>query len=306
MGMAKMETSFSDLRIIHMSETDPATPDGRLDQFLSFDDDSSHPTLAFVAIWDPEEDVVFVSQRDIDQDSDLASIHAPYPNESISEFHTLDFPSVAPSMRSSICYQILRDGHDPLFTSLTMEQRSLRGMTQTSSTLGGLDVYLKGAALSHTHRHQPAYSVLDFSTDFEFDPRPRVVSERDPDGVCHFGRRSALHLNTSLESTTSGTDEDRFSISWSAIESPTVEELESMKKSSDSLKSRSGRKLKKRRPGEVVIASPSEVPDIPRSPVISRSHCTRLSGKHIFRGVLGFGKLARRLEDDWVWVEWGL
>jgi hypothetical protein len=164
----------------------------------SFEDDTgvdaeTIKSLAFVAVWDPADDVLFLSHPNSDQGSFLTAKPGLYPSDPISELQSLNNPSVASSSRSSVCYQSVREDHGPLFSTMTLEQRSLRGMTQTSSTLGGLDVYLKGAALALTHRHQPVYSVLDFSTDFQFDANSVGVVDGRPEGT-YVLRRSVLQL----------------------------------------------------------------------------------------------------------------
>lgn len=156
-----------------------------------------HLTRAFVAIWDPANDVLFVTHPNSHRGSSLAAKTELYPSESISDLHSC-IPSATPSSRSSFCYHFQgtdSEEEEPLYGPLTCEQRSLKGMTQTSSTLGGLDVYLKGQALSYTHLHQPVYSVLDFSSDFYFDPRCVGSGQNSTEDACMF-RRSGLFLNT--------------------------------------------------------------------------------------------------------------
>ncbi|KAF8182700.1 hypothetical protein BJ912DRAFT_928447 [Pholiota molesta] len=291
-----------------MVETGSGSSEGGYDIYItdsditledeSFEDDTgvdaeTIKSLAFVAVWDPADDVLFLSHPNSDRGSFLTAKPGLYPSDPISELQSLNNPSVASSSRSSVCYQSVREDHGPLFSTMTLEQRSLRGMTQTSSTLGGLDVYLKGAALALTHRHQPVYSVLDFSTDFQFDASSVGVVDGRPEGT-YVLRRSVLQLTAMCDSPACRAEAD----SWSTIESPTTEELESMGNPFDAHRSRTGRRLKKRRPSEF-HAPPAKEHSPP-----AHSHCTQILARtRLFKGFLGIGKLVRREDSDWVWVE---
>ncbi|KAF8152600.1 hypothetical protein B0H34DRAFT_726765 [Crassisporium funariophilum] len=124
--------------------------------------------LAFGFEWDQEDEMIDFSGADVLDHSPDTLGDFYLQDLPVSEMQSLNDPSRSTSQRSTTCYdQNMKDHQDQMCTSFSMEQRSLRGMTQTSSTLGGLDVYLKGAQLSRTHRHQPVYSVLDFSNDSE-------------------------------------------------------------------------------------------------------------------------------------------
>lgn len=181
-----------------MTEADTTFDDDLLDESIATIPENAQSTRAFVAIWDPANDVLFLSRPNSARGSFLTAKAAPYPPSSISEMQSLGGPSLPPSSRASLCcqYSLADDDDAPCFAPLTPEQCSLKGMTQTSSTLGGLDVYLKGPALSYTHRHQPVYSVLDFSSDFHFDAGAVGLNHDGPDGACPVRRRSGLHLNT--------------------------------------------------------------------------------------------------------------
>ncbi|KAJ3781048.1 hypothetical protein GGU10DRAFT_123472 [Lentinula aff. detonsa] len=52
------------------------------------------------------------------------------------------------------------------------QKRAIMGRTQTSSTLGGLDVYLRGSLLGQAHPDNRYYSCMnELDGQFEFDPR---------------------------------------------------------------------------------------------------------------------------------------
>lgn len=134
-------------------------------------------TLAFVALWDPENGIIVLSAVDTTDDGDTSEPNATnlyhFPRASLSDIESFNFYqpplSNTASSRSSECYRTLQSRHNTLFSGVTIpELQRRRGASQTSSTLGGLDVYLKGAALSTTHRHQPVYSFLNLNTDFRF------------------------------------------------------------------------------------------------------------------------------------------
>ncbi|KAF9482848.1 hypothetical protein BDN70DRAFT_874434 [Pholiota conissans] len=290
LGTSSSEDSYN----FYISESDITSfEDETLEDDIVVDTETIKSMLAFVAVWDPADDILFLSHPNSNRASLLTPKTALYPSEPFSEQQSLNVPSVAPSSRSSMCYHNLRKDHESLFSTMNLEQRSIRGMTQTSSTLGGLDVYLKGATLAVTHRHQPVYSVLDFSSDFEFDASSVGVCEGRPE--CSYAlRRSFLQLTTSRESPADN---------WSTIESPTTEELQRMGNPFDSVKPRPGRRLKKRRPSEV-NRHPSPVKEpavVPEQISPCHNHCTSfLTRTRLLKGLL---RRLGREDSDWIWVE---
>lgn len=159
---------------------------------------SSSSAFAFVALWDPEKGIIVLSAVDtLDEHDDPVESPATdmvhFPKSSGSDTESLSFYqsalSLAESFRSSECYGALQSRHNTLFSGEAIpESQRRRGASQTSSTLGGLDVYLKGAALSTTHWHQPVYSFLNLNTDFQF-----------PDDSEGSGAAAALTLGSTLD-----------------------------------------------------------------------------------------------------------
>jgi hypothetical protein len=68
--------------------------------------------------------------------------------------------------------QFFRENQDFLFAEAAFfPDRALRGRTQTSSTLDGLDVYLRGSMLGKAHTTNRYYSCFqELDGDFAFDP----------------------------------------------------------------------------------------------------------------------------------------
>jgi hypothetical protein len=65
-----------------------------------------------------------------------------------------------------------RDNHEFLFSTRTPLTFDRFRRTQTSSTLEGLDVYLRGSMLGKAHPHHRRFSFLhELEADFKFDPR---------------------------------------------------------------------------------------------------------------------------------------
>ncbi|KAJ6617306.1 hypothetical protein B0H10DRAFT_2218646 [Mycena sp. CBHHK59/15] len=81
--------------------------------------------------------------------------------------------SVIPPSEYTGTLQFFRQNHDFLFTESTFfPDRPMRGRTQTSSTMNGLDVYLLGSMLGRAHNaNRYCACFQDLDTDFAFDPR---------------------------------------------------------------------------------------------------------------------------------------
>jgi hypothetical protein len=131
--------------------------------------------LTFAVVWDPEEkDILTFSAAELSESTSPDSPDSPvdaYDNR--SQVLTIT-PSVVPAeyARTPATMQFFRENHDFLFAEPTsFPDRPMRGRTQTSSTMGGLDVYLRGSMLAKAHNANRYYSCFqDLDGDFAFDP----------------------------------------------------------------------------------------------------------------------------------------
>jgi hypothetical protein len=247
-------------------------------------------SLTFIAMLDEGEMVLF-SQEFIFDDGE--PVLAPAPPQSPTTrtpprlqtipSDALDFD---PSLRfaiSSIYYPNIWD--DVAFST---KRRWVRGGTQTSSTLGGLDVYMKGTTLARTHRNHSIYSFLNLKTDFTFDPNLKQLGD------------------SNLVKYREG---DAVSLSWTAIEPLEAEDMESRRPVSESPSS-SGRRLRKRRRGDSrdtdsSIASPRPtLHHVPAAALSLPNPHNRGIFIHMKEVVNGLKRLTKkRGETEWIWVD---
>lgn len=128
-------------------------------------------------VWDPEEDMVAFSGAHL-LDSEFTDVEP-------------DCPTDASSFDASSTLAWFRNNHDFLFDDEA--DRRTKGRTQTSSTIGGLDVYIRssrigmGCARTSSNKH---FSCLgELNRDIRFDPRTEFakrweqISDRDQDTV---------------------------------------------------------------------------------------------------------------------------
>ncbi|PBK92468.1 hypothetical protein ARMGADRAFT_161402 [Armillaria gallica] len=133
--------------------------------------------LTFAVVWDPEEDMVAFSGAHL-LDSEFTDVEP-------------DCPTDASSFDASSTLAWFRNNHDFLFDDEA--DRRTKGRTQTSSTIGGLDVYIRssrigmGCARTNSNKH---FSCLgELNRDIRFDPRTEFakrweqISDRDQDTV---------------------------------------------------------------------------------------------------------------------------
>lgn len=108
----------------------------------------------------------------IDDSKSLDSPSDAYDNR--SQVLTIGTGTI-PHSEHTATLAFFRDNHDFLFTSRSrtpMLDRPGAGRTQTSSTLEGLDVYLRGSMLGKAHGNNRHFSCMeDLDADFDFDPR---------------------------------------------------------------------------------------------------------------------------------------
>ncbi|KAJ7653894.1 hypothetical protein DFH06DRAFT_519397 [Mycena polygramma] len=133
--------------------------------------------LTFAVVWDSKEkDILTFSTAQFSDslDRDLQSPDSPsdaYDNR--SQVLTIT-PSMIPASDFSTTpgtLQFFRENQDFLFSEPAyFPDRPTRGRTQTSSTLEGQDVYLRGSMLGNAHNANRYYSCFqDLDGDFEFD-----------------------------------------------------------------------------------------------------------------------------------------
>jgi hypothetical protein len=141
-------------------------------------------------VWDPEEkDILSFSTAGLSESRPFSdgeeSPDSPtdaYDNQ--SQILTIG-PSVVPNSEYTATLDFFRDNHDFLFSEPIF---SFDRPTRTSSTLDGLDVYLRGSLLGEAHKSLRHYSFFEnLDGDFTFDPRTSFAqmwmkSEEDVSG----------------------------------------------------------------------------------------------------------------------------
>ncbi|KAJ7154592.1 hypothetical protein C8R46DRAFT_1117840 [Mycena filopes] len=134
--------------------------------------------LTFAVVWDPEQkDLVTFSSAELsDGRRDAQSPNSPSDAcDNRSQVLTID-PSILPASEYTGTSQFFRQDHNYRFAESKFfpdrPTRDARGRTQTSSTLDGLDVYLRGSMLGRAHNaNRYASCFQDLDGDFAFDPR---------------------------------------------------------------------------------------------------------------------------------------
>ncbi|KAJ7938656.1 hypothetical protein B0H13DRAFT_1513501, partial [Mycena leptocephala] len=139
--------------------------------------------LTFAVVWDPEEkDILAFSTAEL---SDSASPSFNTRSNPGLPMDAYENPSQVLTIGTSVpseythtpvaTLQFFRENfaNDFLFAESTFfPDRLTRGRTQTSSTMHGLDVYLRGSMLGRAHNANRYYSCFqDLDGDFVFDPR---------------------------------------------------------------------------------------------------------------------------------------
>ncbi|KAF9524572.1 hypothetical protein CPB83DRAFT_607236 [Crepidotus variabilis] len=123
--------------------------------------------LTFAVVYDPEHDFMAFSDANIlGFNSKQSSCYLLVPQDT-SPSRAMTPRNV--SRASSEYFDASEEPMEEVMKSYTMEHTSISGLTQTSSTLGGLDVYQRGASLAQTHIRQPIYSILEFEAGFNLD-----------------------------------------------------------------------------------------------------------------------------------------
>ncbi|TFK32248.1 hypothetical protein BDQ12DRAFT_692829 [Crucibulum laeve] len=305
-------------------------------QQISFTDDDHRwsdivppqSALTFAVVWDPDGGMVAFSGAELLNDSSdhlealssPADVHDNYSQILLSESSEVSSPEAS---------SILLPDHEYLFAlgTPTYERMKL-GRTQTSSTLGGLDVYLRGSILGKTHLYQHHYSCLDnLGGDFNFDPRTsfsKVLDSFEIVGRCEetsisgaqyigYDLGSARSLATTSSSNyispkADDSEYDAHSMSWSALEKPTTPGFTSFMPQAPPTKT-SNRRLKKRRPSDPTLSTVSSSKRdntfairSPRPSAANFSLSTR-SRLSIFPKLPSCNKIKKVIDSSWVVVD---
>ncbi|KAJ7463177.1 hypothetical protein FB451DRAFT_1265806 [Mycena latifolia] len=265
--------------------------------------------LTFAVVWDPEEnDILTFSSAELsDPVRDRQSPDSP--SDAYSQVLTIG-PSLAPPSECTGTLQCFRENHDSLFAeSAFFPDRPTRGRTQTSSTLDGLDVYLRGSLLGRAHnanRYVSCFQELD--DDFSFDPRTSFA---------HMWLKQ-MKDSTSNFVTVENEMDDEATTAWSAVEAPNTPSYSRLLFTG---LPHSQRRLRKTRPvtrpaspaavldrPEYSHNLPVPVPGTPKSPrARSRPPSTpstplrhHLSMPKFARGL---GKWRKSETTGWVWID---
>lgn len=247
--------------------------------------------LKFAVIWDSEDLVAFSGGELEEDDSRTEDLLLGSPSDACSQVLSVGCSTIPLSDKSSTLLYFRENMGSVLEASSPQQNRRFRGRTQTSSTLEGLDVYLRGSMFGQAHQNNRYYSCLeDLDGQFEFDPRTSFAKgymrggssaeekEIVDDMVTDEGfyevqlaprqrhistERSARHglKTTSSDSTSTGSnfvtiENDDASSVWSAIEAPESPSYSGITSRDQCPPIK--RRLTKRRPADLP-ARPSEV-----------------------------------------------
>ncbi|KAL0575956.1 hypothetical protein V5O48_006026 [Marasmius crinis-equi] len=139
--------------------------------------------LTFAVLWDPEDDMVAFSGGELFEDSSIALTS---PTDACSQVLTLPLSDNTGTCTGTLQY--FRENHEWLFSdehedamdkgrfrlrASLMRSRDKLGRTQTSSTMGELDVYLRGSLMGRAHPNNGKFNSCfgGLDRDFDFDPR---------------------------------------------------------------------------------------------------------------------------------------
>lgn len=159
--------------------------------------------LTFAVVWDPDDEIVAFSGAHLlgssPEGDDVKSPDSPsdaYDNR--SQILTIG-PSIIPTSENTGTLAFFRENYECYFSapSEIFHQGLKDCCTRTSSTLDGLDVYLRGSLLGKAHvnpnRYYSCFDSLD--SDFDFDIhnafaktwQVELLHELDKDPVCDEG-----------------------------------------------------------------------------------------------------------------------
>ncbi|KAJ7036610.1 hypothetical protein C8F04DRAFT_1257839 [Mycena alexandri] len=234
--------------------------------------------LKFAVVWDPEQkDLVTFSSAELANSRDARSPNSPSDAfDNRSQVLTIG-PSAIPPSEYTGTSQFFRQDHNYRFAeSKFFPDRPTRGRTQTSSTLDGLDVYLRGSMLGKAHNaNRFASCFQDLDGDFAFDPRTSfaqawlkymkdgIRDDVSDEGFFESGPSDGMggenegNMSSAFSVTTTSTSNyidvenemsDDESANWSALEAPNTPGYASLFFTGQSPAPTPNRRLHKSRP----------------------------------------------------------
>ncbi|THU99574.1 hypothetical protein K435DRAFT_794829 [Dendrothele bispora CBS 962.96] len=192
--------------------------------------------LTFAPVWDPDHDTVRFSGAQLLNLNESSEEERISPTDACSQVLTVGH-STLPLSEPTSTLQFFQDHYDYLFSSRSgaqsrqswerggdRERRKKVGRTQTSSTLDGLDVYLRGSLMLNNNnddrRHgkdERYFSCLEYlDQDFDFDPRTSFAKKYFQDfSEDNNNDKDALSSSSSSSSVSDGnvSDEGFFEVS---------------------------------------------------------------------------------------------
>ncbi|KAJ7279464.1 hypothetical protein C8J57DRAFT_1303385 [Mycena rebaudengoi] len=279
--------------------------------------------LTFAVVWDSEEDDLLT----FSSAALSAGDHSVSPNtpsdacDTRSQVLTIGPPAV-PYAENTATTQFFHDNHAFLFDDPNFSlERPIRGRTQTSSTMGGLDVYLRGSMLGKAHNTNRYYSCFaGLDEDFPFDPRTSFANmwmaegqegvirdDVSDEGFFEYTAKGKESRGKKASALSPKTTSDRTS-SWSNVEppdTPTFSRLLFPDKPTPS--HRRLRKCRSTDPGS--RASPSAVLGRPQYshnvplPDSTSPHTSPFRSLPKFARGLGKSKKSESDIGKWVWVD---
>ncbi|KAJ7136670.1 hypothetical protein C8R44DRAFT_976185 [Mycena epipterygia] len=295
--------------------------------------------LTFAVVWNPEEkDILTFSTAGFSESSRNAQ-SPDSPSDACdnrSQVLTIG-PSVVPPSENTATLQFFRENHDFLFGESTLfPNRPMRGRTQTSSTLDGLDVYLRGSMLGKAHNANRYYSCFqELDTDFAFDPRTSFAnmwmqdSKREirddvsDEGFFEGGQFNGMddenegNMSSAFSVTTTSTSnyitvenemDDESSSTWSALEAPNTPSHSRLLFTGTPPATR---RLRKARPVPAP-ASPSDVLDrsdyshnlpVPAPGTPENPRASTLCQRHLSLPKFVRGRKKTKTAAGWVWID---
>ncbi|KAG6917483.1 hypothetical protein DXG01_002346 [Tephrocybe rancida] len=249
--------------------------------------------LTFAVVWDPEDGIVAFSGANLLNSHDAEGVLLDSPTDVYRSSQLLPVEKHAlSSAENRTTLAFFSEHRDLLFKRRYSVGRLKIGKTRVSSTLDGLDVYLRGSMFAKAHLQDRQISWIgELDKDFDFDPMTSFANKWrhakvTDDGLYinagRYTKTESVVLNPGLEHgviddeefnlssafsvTTTSTsnyvdvefDDDDESASWSTLEVPNTPSFWQLLV--DEQQRRSTGRLKKRKPMDVESpASPSDV-----------------------------------------------
>ncbi|KAJ7891046.1 hypothetical protein B0H13DRAFT_2340773 [Mycena leptocephala] len=239
--------------------------------------------LTFAVVWDPEgKDTLTFTTAEFTDSASPSFDTSSNPGLLLDIYHDSQMPAIRASGAAQSNYalipspaiQFFRDNitNNFLGESTFFPDRPTRGWTQTSSTMDGLDVYLRGSMLGCAHNTNRYYSCFqDLDGDFVFDPRTSFAKllmgdakEKDVlrDDVSDEGffegdmssRFSGTTTSTSNFIAVDSEIEDAASTEWATLQATTTSSYYRLL--SNALQTAINRLHKTHRPNAILVSGP--------------------------------------------------